>query len=94
MNPRRLDAHTWAIFLEVPGSKIVSLQALFETYEGLGTLRTIDAQNSLVCVLTTDSLLTDCKQALDSIRNMIPWRLAEESALVGKGDEIFGKYNQ
>jgi len=77
LNPVQLDPHTWGIYLEVPGSKVVLLQALFELYEGLGTVRTIDIKRSLVCVMTTNTLLEQCLSALQELRSEVPWRFAE-----------------
>ena len=76
MNPERLDQSTWAFYLEVPTSKVVLLQALFELYEGLGTVRTLDLKSSLVCVMTSEVLLAECAAALQAISTEIPWRFA------------------
>ena len=84
MNPRKLDEHTWAMFLEVPPARVVLLQAVFEIYEGLGTVRTIGVERPVVCVLTPDGLLDECFLALNSLREQTSWRLlsAEESTQV------------
>lgn len=71
----RLDEHTWALYLQVDGAQVVLLQALFETYEGLGTVRTLDIRKSLVCILTTPPQLKDCCGALESMRGEIEWRV-------------------
>lgn len=75
---RQIDADTHLICLEVPTSSIVLLQGLFETYEGLGTVRSLDTKNSLLSVITTGSCLNDCLKLLESIKNEIPWRAAEQ----------------
>lgn len=80
--PDRLDEQTCALYLEVPGSKIVELQAHFELYEGMGIVRTLSVKKSLVCVLTTNDMLNDCIELLNALRNNndfesnIPWRTA------------------
>jgi len=70
----KLDDHTYGIFLEVPGSKVVHLQAYFEIHEGVGTVRTMDIRRSLVCILTTTDMLDDCIAILTAIRKNVPWR--------------------
>ena len=71
-----VDSETVAIYLEVPGSKIVLLQGYFELYEGVGIVRTVDVRRSLLCILTTPSMVDDCLAVLDAISEQIPWRPA------------------
>ena len=68
------DEQTRTLYLEVPGSKVVLLQAYFELYEGVGVVRTLNIRSSLVCVLTTESLLHDCLDVLDAIQKETQWR--------------------
>ena len=79
--PDKLDEHTVALYLEVPGSMIVELQAYFELYEGIGIVRTLSVKKSLVCVLTTVDMQEDCIELLNALRNnaenRIPWRAVE-----------------
>ena len=78
MSIEQLDPYTYAIYLEVPGSKVVLLQGLFENYEGLGTVRTLDIRKSLVCILTTSSVKDECLAALNGIKSLVPWREVEK----------------
>jgi hypothetical protein len=71
--PDFIDPETCAFYLEVPSEKVVLLQAFFELYEGLGIVRTLNLRKSLVCILTTPSVVEDCRGALEAIRSMIPW---------------------
>jgi len=70
----RLDEQCTAIYLEVPGSQIVNLQAYFEIHEGIAVVRTISVSRSLVCLLTTPSMLDTCLAILEAIRHNILWR--------------------
>ncbi|MCB0334710.1 MAG: hypothetical protein KDD62_00350 [Bdellovibrionales bacterium] len=72
-----IDEETCAYYLEVPSAQLVELQAYFEMYESLGTVRTIDLKRSLVCILTTTSLAEPCQQALLSLRDRLQWRSVE-----------------
>lgn len=70
------DPITRIVYLEVPGSKVVLLQAYFELYESLGVVRTLSARDALVCIVTTASMLDECLTALNAIRDKIGWRFA------------------
>ena len=76
LEPEMLDDQTLAICLDVPGVNVVALQGYFETYEGLGLVRTLDLRRSLVCVLTTPSMLADCLKLLHEIRPVVGWQPA------------------
>lgn len=73
-----IDDQTYALYLNVPGSLIVTLQAYFELYEGLGITRTLSVKNSLVCILTTPDMYPDCVEVLNAIKDTVPWRVAPQ----------------
>lgn len=76
LEPDSLDEVTRVVYLEVPPSKVALFQANFELYEGVGTVRTLDVRQSLVCVMTTQDMLPDCLSVLENLRESIPWRAA------------------
>lgn len=80
MKPIAIDSETYAIFLEVPHAQVVALQARFEIYEGLATVRTVDKGFSLVSVVTTASLLPECVAALQAAKSEIQWRELEDES--------------
>lgn len=71
-----IDAQSVVLYLDCPGTHVVLLQAYFDIYEGIGVVRTLDIRNSLVCILTTPSMLQDCLAVLDSIRPQVQWNFA------------------
>ena len=71
--PDKLDSDTHILYLKVPGSKVVYLQGIFEIYEGVGTVRTLDIKKSLVSVLTTTDMLSECFNILESIKDEVGW---------------------
>ena len=73
----QLDEYTTAIYLEVPGSKVVLFQGYFELFEGLGLVRTLSIRKSLICVLTTPKLANTCLAVLEAIKTSVPWRIIE-----------------
>ncbi len=70
-----VDSETCVIYLEVPGTRVVLFQGFFELYEGVGTVRTLDIRNSLVCVITTPTMLDDCLLILEAMATTVPWRM-------------------
>lgn len=75
-----------ALYIEVPASQIVWLQSLFESYEGAGTVRTMDVQRSLVAILTTPSMRTECERVLNSVRSSMAWRsIVPDSHEIARG---------
>lgn len=70
------DPLTAIIYLEVPSQNVVLFQAFFELYEGLGLVRTLDLKKNLLCVVTSESQLEACLQALVDLKETIKWEAA------------------
>ncbi len=68
-----LDSETSVWYLEVESSKIVLLQTIFESYEGVGTVRTLNRERGLVCILSTPSQAKIVEGVLESLHEVIPW---------------------
>jgi hypothetical protein len=71
--PVPIDANTVAFYLEVPRSHVVLLTVYFELYDGVGTVRTLEKEGAVVCVLTTPSLVQDCISVLNAIKEHVAW---------------------
>ncbi len=76
--PVELDSGLLAFYLEVPRHQIVLLQAYFELYDGVGTVRTLEGDRSIVSVLTTPSQQADCVSVLNAIREHVQWQPCRE----------------
>ncbi len=70
------DPLTPIVYIEVPSQKVVLFQAFFELYEGLGLVRTLDLKKNLLCVITSESQLTSCLEALNELKEQIQWKAA------------------
>ncbi len=68
-----INETTVAFYLEVPRSHVVLLQVYFELYDGVGTVRTLEGEPIVVCVLTTPSQLSDCVGVLNAAREHVSW---------------------
>ncbi|MEY4701956.1 MAG: hypothetical protein RL326_2143 [Pseudomonadota bacterium] len=70
-----VDQHSVALYLEVPRSQVVLLQAYFDLYDGVATVRTLQSDRSVVCVLTTPSQLDTCLGVLHTVRAQVTWQV-------------------
>ena len=74
MNIDYIDAQTHALYLQIDPARIVALQTLFESYEGAGTVRSLNPASGIMAILTTPSMSELCVDILHSIRDTLPWQ--------------------
>jgi hypothetical protein len=65
------------LFVRVPRENVVVFQGLFECYEGLAVVRTLDQERSIVGVMTTPESLDDTLTALESLKGQIGWTVPD-----------------
>ena len=87
VEPEILDDWAVALYVEVPGSKVVLFQAFLDLYEAVGIVRTIDIRRSRVCVVTTRDQLQDCLSIMEALKATVPWRMVEKPP---DSEKIFG----
>jgi hypothetical protein len=63
-----------AIFIEVAPADIALLKFIFESYEGLAVVRTLDRHEAIIVVLVSLDFETDFRALLDSLRAGIEFR--------------------
>ncbi|NLF24173.1 MAG: DUF4911 domain-containing protein [Deltaproteobacteria bacterium] len=90
---RELDSHTSVVFLHVPAAKLVVLQALFETYEGLGLVRTLDMRRGLISILAAPDMQQDCTALLKAVWEQTGWRNAAVPDALER-DLLFGYFKK
>jgi hypothetical protein len=73
-----IDPQGVALYLEVPRSQVILLQAYFELYDGIGTVRTLQGSGPIVCVLTTPAQLDDCINVLEAVHEEVQWSICKE----------------
>ena len=73
-----LDQSSVALYLEVPRSNVVLLQAYFELYDGVGTVRTLRGERPVVCILTTPPQLDTCLNVLEAVRAQVAWQVCHD----------------
>lgn len=62
------------IYLELAPADIAYIKFIFESYEEVGIIRTIDNRKAIVVLLAMNDFLDAARAILDSIRKDIPLR--------------------
>jgi Domain of unknown function (DUF4911) len=65
-----MDLH--AIYLELPAEHIAYVKFIFESYDDVGIIRTIERKKAIIVLLAMDDFLDTARRILDSIKNKIP----------------------
>ncbi|MCB9029472.1 MAG: DUF4911 domain-containing protein [Deltaproteobacteria bacterium] len=69
-----VDSETAIITLQLPRSEVVYLQALFEGYDGLASVKTFEDDHSIVCLITSKDSLSEVEALLEGIQSETRWR--------------------
>jgi hypothetical protein len=59
------------IYLQVHREDIAYIQAIFESYEGVGIIRTLDRKKGIIVLLVVDDSLTTARSILASLENEV-----------------------
>jgi hypothetical protein len=70
MNDMELDL----IYLEIPPEHIAYVKFIFESYEEVGIIRTVDRQKAVIVLLVMPDFADAARKILDSIKNDVPLR--------------------
>jgi len=65
-----MDLHD--IYLEIPPEHIAYIKFIFESYEEVGLIRTVDRKKAIIVLLAMDDFLQTARAILDSIKKDIP----------------------
>ncbi len=65
------------IALEVPRAHVVTLQTYIDSYEGVGVVRTLDREQSIIGILTTPDMMPVVFEILHHLAPTVPWRPLE-----------------
>jgi Domain of unknown function (DUF4911) len=75
------------IYLEIPPEQIAYVKFIFESYEEVGIIRTVDRKKAIIVLLAMDDFLDTARTILDSIKNDV--RLREISPPADTSDDWF-----
>lgn len=62
------------IYLELPPADIAYVKFIFESYEDVGIIRTVDRSRAVVVLLAMTDFLTVARAVLESIKKDVPLR--------------------
>lgn len=62
------------IYLEILPEHIAYVKFIFESYEEVGIIRTVDRKRSIIVLLTMPAFIDAARKILDSIKNDVPLR--------------------
>lgn len=62
------------IYLEIPPEHIAYVKFIFESYEEVGIIRTVDRQKAVIVLLVMPDFTDAAEKILDSIKNDVPLR--------------------
>jgi hypothetical protein len=62
------------IYLELPPEQIAYVKFIFESYEEVGIIRTVDRDKAVIVLLAMSDFLAPARQILASLQDDIPMR--------------------
>jgi hypothetical protein len=62
------------IYLEIPPEHIAYVKFIFESYEEVGIIRTVDRQKAVIVLLVMPDFADAARKILESIKNDVPLR--------------------
>jgi hypothetical protein len=68
-----MDVH--AIYLETPPEHIAYIKFIFESYEEIGIIRTVDRKQAIIVLLAADDFVEVAQRVLESLKREV--RLTE-----------------
>lgn len=70
------------IYLEVPSEQIAYVKFIFESYEDIGIIRTVDRKKAIIVLLAMDDFLASARAILASLENEMPLRQIARPATI------------
>jgi len=60
------------IYLEIRPEDIAYVKFIFESYEGVGIIRTVDRKKAIIALLAVDDFIGTARSVLTSLKDEIP----------------------
>jgi len=60
------------IYLKIRPEDIAYVKFIFESYEGVGIIRTVDRKKAVIVLLVVDDFLSVARSILTSLKNEVP----------------------
>lgn len=68
MADSRCETGLYEIYCEIPPEEIAYVKFIFESYEGVGILRTADRKRAVVVLMVVEDLLSEARAILASLK--------------------------
>ncbi|HXF75436.1 MAG TPA: DUF4911 domain-containing protein [Methylomirabilota bacterium] len=62
------------LYFEIPPEHIAYVKFIFESYEDVGIIRTVDRKKAVIALLAMDDFLATVRRILDSLKSELPLR--------------------
>lgn len=59
------------IYLEIPPEEIAYVKFIFESYEGVGIIRTVERKKAVIVLMAMDDFLSTARSILTSLKNEV-----------------------
>ncbi len=71
------------IYLEIRPEDIAYVKFIFESYEGVGIIRTVDRKKAVIVILAVEDFLTTARSILTSLKNEVSLSEIPQPADIG-----------
>ena len=61
-----------AIYLETPPEQIAYIKFIFESYEEIGIIRTVDRKQAIIVLLAVNDFIGPARAILDALKQEVP----------------------
>ena len=61
-----------SIYLETPPEQIAYLKFIFESYEEVGIIRTVDRKRAIIVLLAVEDFVAVAREILDALKREVP----------------------
>ena len=61
-----------AVYLETPPEQIAYIKFIFESYEDVGIIRTVDRKKAVIVLLAVPDFLAEARRILDALKLEVP----------------------
>ncbi len=72
------------IYLEIPPEEIAYVKFIFESYEGVGIIRTVDRKKAVIVLMAVDDFLSTARSILTSLKNEVSLTEIPRPAEIGE----------
>ena len=72
------------IYIEIRPEEIAYIKFIFESYEGVGIIRTVDRKKAVIVLMVVDDFLSTARSILASLRNEVSLNEIARPADIGE----------